>query len=71
MLERHRTELLERVEQIGLLSELTQLLRQLERADDDSRVRRRIAAEIDRSETIRTEIGTNLKLTETVRPMLG
>ena len=71
MIKRHLAELLERVEQIRLLSELTPLLRQLERADDDSRVRRRIAAKIDKSETTRTEVGTNLKLTETVRPMLG
>jgi hypothetical protein len=54
-----------------LLSELTPVLRELERADDDSDVRRWIAAKIDRPETTRTEVGTNAKRTETVRPMLG
>jgi hypothetical protein len=39
--------------------------------DEDPRVGRRIAANIDRSETTRTELGTNLKRTETVRPMPG
>jgi hypothetical protein len=71
VIKRHLAERLERVEEIGLLSELTPLSRQLERADDDSSVRRRIAAKIDRSETTRTEVGTNLKTTETIRPMLG
>jgi hypothetical protein len=64
-------ELSERVEQIGLLSELAPLFRELERTDDDSRVRRRTAAKIDGPETTRTEVGTNMKRTETVRPMLG
>ena len=68
----HRlAQLSERVEQIGLRSELASFSRELERADDDSRVRRRIAAKIDRPETTRTEVGTNLKRTETVRPMRG
>jgi hypothetical protein len=71
VIKRRLAELLECVEQIGLLSELTPLSRQLERSDDDVGVRRRIAAKINRSETARTEVGTNLKLTETVRPLLG
>jgi len=71
VLERRLAELSERVEQIGSLSELEPSLRWLERADDDSGVRRRIAAKIDRPETTRAEIGTNGKRTETVRPMLG
>jgi hypothetical protein len=71
VIKRRLAELLERVEQIGLLSELAPFSRQIERADDDSRVGRRIAAKIDRSETTRTDVGTNLKGTETVRPMLG
>jgi hypothetical protein len=71
VLKRRLAELSERVEQIGLLSELEPSLRWLERADDDSRVRRRIAAKIDRPETTRTEVGTNGKWTETVRPLLG
>jgi hypothetical protein len=62
-------ELSERVEQIGLHPELAPFSRHLERADDDSRVRRRIAAKIDRPETTRTEVGTNSKRTERVRPM--
>ena len=70
MIKRRLAELSERVEQIGLLSELAPLFRQLERTDDDSRVRRRIAAKIDRPETARTEVGTNAKRTETVRPRL-
>ena len=71
MIKRRLAELSERVEQIGLLSELAPFLRQLERADDDSRARRRVAAKIDRPELTRTEVGTNGKRTETVRPMLG
>ena len=71
MIKRRLAELSERVEQSGLLSELTPLLRELERADDNSRVRRRIAAKIDRPEITRTEVGTNGKRTEPVRPMLG
>jgi hypothetical protein len=71
VLERRLAQLSERVEQIGQFSELAPFSRQLERADDDSRVRRRIAAKIDRPETTRTEVGTNGKRTETVRPMLG
>jgi hypothetical protein len=68
----HRlAELSERVEQIGLRSELASFSRELERADDDSRVRGRIAAKIDRPETTRTEVSANLKRTETVRPMRG
>ena len=69
MIKRRLAELSERVEQIGLLCEVAPSLN--ERADDDSRVRRRIAAKIDRPETTRTEVGTNGKRTETVRPMLG
>jgi len=71
MIERCLTELPERVEQIGQFSELAPFTRQLERADDHSRVRRRIAAKVDRPETTRTEVGTNSKRTETVRPMFG
>ena len=72
VIQRRLAELLERVDQIGRLSELTPFSRrQLKRADDDSRVRRRIAAKIDSSETTRTEVATNLKVAETVRPMLG
>jgi hypothetical protein len=71
VIERRLAELSERVEQIGQISELAPLSRQFERADDDSRVRRRIVAKIDRPDTTRTEIGTNAKRTETVRPMLG
>jgi hypothetical protein len=71
VLERRLAKLPERVEQIGQFSELAPFSRQLDRADDDSRVRRRIAAKIDRPETTRTEVGTNGKRTETVRPMLG
>jgi hypothetical protein len=68
----HRlAELSERVEQIGLRSELASFSRELERADDDSRVRGRIAAKIDSPETTRTEVSANLKRTETVRPMRG
>jgi len=70
VIKRRLAELSERVEQIGLLSELAPLFRQLERTDDDSSVRRRIAAKIDGPETTRTEVGTNAKRTETVRPML-
>jgi hypothetical protein len=70
VIKRRLAELSERVEQIGLLSELAPFFRQLERTDDDSRVRRLIAAKIDRPETTRTEVGTNAKGTETVRPML-
>jgi hypothetical protein len=71
VIQRRLAELSERIEQIGLLSELAPLSRQLERADDDSRVRRRIAAKIDRPETARTEVGTNAKRAETIRPILG
>jgi hypothetical protein len=71
MIKRRLAKPSERVEQIGLLSELDPSLRWLERADDDSRVRRRIAAKIDRPVTTRAEVGTNGKWTETVRPMLG
>jgi hypothetical protein len=71
MFKRCLAKLAQRVEQIGLLSELARFLRQLERTDDDSRVRRWIAAKIDRPETTRTEVATNRKLTETIRPTLG
>jgi hypothetical protein len=71
VIERRLTELAERLEQIGQFTELAPFSRQLERADDDSRVRRWIAAKIDGPETTRTEVGTNGKRTETVRPMLG
>jgi hypothetical protein len=64
-------ELSERVEQIGLPSELARFLRQLERADDDARVRRRFAAKIDGPETTRTEVGANEKRTKPIRPRLG
>ena len=69
MIERRLAELSERVEQIGLHSELAPFSRQLERTDDDRRVRRRIAAKIDRPETTRTELATDGERTETVRPM--
>ena len=68
---RRLAEFLERLEQSGWLSDLTPVLRSPERADDDPRVRRRIVAKIDRPETTRTEVGTNLKRTEAVRPMPG
>jgi hypothetical protein len=71
VVKRRLTELSQRVEQIGLLPGIEPFSRELERADDDSRVRGRIAAEIDGSETTRTEVGTNVKRTETVGPMLG
>jgi hypothetical protein len=70
MIERGFAELSERVEQLGLIGELAPFST-LERADDDSCVGRRIAASIDRPETTRTEVGTNAKRTETVRPRLG
>ncbi len=71
MIKRRLAELLECVEQFGLLAKLPPLSWELERTDDDPRVRRRIAAKIDRPVTTRTEVGSNLKLTESVRPMLG
>jgi hypothetical protein len=64
-------ELSERVEEIGLPCELARFSRQLERADDDPRVRGWIAAKIDGPETTRTVVGTNVKRTETIRPMPG
>jgi hypothetical protein len=71
VIERRLAQLAERVEQIGLRTELATFSRELERADDDLRVRRRIAAEIDGSETTRTEVGTNGERTDALRPMLG
>lgn len=71
MVDRRLTELAKRVEQIGQLSELAPFTREVERADDDSRICGRIAAKIDRPEPTRTEVGTNGERTKTVRPMLG
>jgi hypothetical protein len=71
VIELRLAQLSKRVEQIGQFSELTPFVRQLERADDDSSVSRRIAAKIDGPVTTRTEVGTNAKRTETVRPRLG
>ena len=70
MINRRLAQLSERIQEIDRLDELTSFSRELERADDDSRVGRGIAAKIDRPETTRTEVGTNAKRTETVRPML-
>ena len=61
VIERRLAKLSKRVEQKGLFCGLAPFARQLERADDDSRVRRRIAGKIDRAETTRTEIGTNVR----------
>jgi hypothetical protein len=69
MIERRLAQLTERVEQLGQIAELAPFSRELERADHDAPVRRGIAAKIDRPETARTEIATNCKRTETVRPM--
>jgi hypothetical protein len=71
VIDRRLTERAERVAQIGQFTELAPFSRQLERADDDSRVRRWIAAKIDRPETTRTEVGTNGERTKTVRALLG
>jgi hypothetical protein len=71
VIELRLAELSERLEQIGLVPELALFSSELERADDDSRVRRRLAPEIDRPETTRTEIAANAKRTETLRPLRG
>jgi hypothetical protein len=64
-------ELSERVEEIGLPCELARFSRQLERADDDPRVRGWIAAKIDGPETTRTAVGANEKWAKTIWPGLG
>jgi hypothetical protein len=71
VIERRLAQLPERVEQIRQLAKLAPFSRELERTDDDSRVRRRIAARIDRAEATRCDVAANVKPTEAVGPMRG